>query len=99
MRSLLSHPDNKNDITFFLKDKILKAFEECATRMITVCGTKAESSNIPNLDIPDHDHEEADSLIAYHCLDASSKHPGCKIDVHSADTDVYLLLLSIAHQK
>ena len=49
---------------------------------------KNESSHIPNLNISDHDHEEADSLIAYHCLHAASCNPGCKINVHSVDTDV-----------
>ena len=98
MKSLLSHSSNKDNITHFLKDKILKSFETSPKRMITVFGTKTESNNIHNFNIDDHNHEEADSLIPFHCLHAASYNPGCKIKVYSVDTDVYILLLSIAYE-
>ncbi|KAG1694148.1 hypothetical protein GQR58_006938 [Nymphon striatum] len=35
-----------------------------------------------------HNHEEADTLIPLHCLNAASSKPGCSIDVFTVDTDV-----------
>ncbi|KAG1662654.1 Supervillin [Nymphon striatum] len=42
-----------------------------------------------------HNHEEADTLIPLHCLNAASSKPGCSIDVFTVDTDVYVLLIYI----
>ena len=97
MKSLLSHSGNRNDLSHFLKNKILEAFGVSSKKIITVCGTKTESTNTDVEDPRDHDHEEADTLIVYHCLQAAEDNPGSKIKVHSIGTDVYLLHLSIAH--
>ena len=76
----------------------MKAYEVSPNKIITVSGTITESTDPSFKEPRDHYHEEADTLIVFHCLEAAEDNPGCKINVHSIDTDVYLLLLSVAHE-
>ena len=97
MKTLLSDTDTKEQLTILFKDTLLKKFRDSEMRIICVAGTTA-SSNHPGLlrdDMREHDHEEADTLIPLHCLNAATCYPGCSIVVHSVDTDVYVLLLEI----
>ena len=95
MKSLLSHIETKSKLTFFLKDKVLQNYSSSNKRIITVCGTET-ASNLLNDPIPPvHNHEEADTFMPLHCLDAASTFPGCTIYVRSVDTDVYVLLVDI----
>ena len=75
----------------------MENYSSSTKKVITVCGTKAES-NLPIDPTPVHNHEEADTLIRLHCLDVASSSQGCSIYVHSVDTDVYILLLNIFNE-
>ena len=79
MKSLLSHIETKSELTFFFKDNVLQNYSYSNKRIITVCGT-VTASNLLNDPIPPvHNHEEADTLIPLHCLNAASTFPGCTI--------------------
>ena len=81
MKSLLSHIEIKSRLIFFLKDKVLQNYSSSNKRIITVCGTET-TSNLPNDPIPPvHNHEDADTFMPLHCLDAASTFPGCTIYV------------------
>lgn len=64
-----------------------------------VYGTSAYSNKQDIFDpsIAEHSHEEADTLMPMHVLDVVSKSDGIirDIDVHSPDTDVFILLMDV----
>ncbi|KAG1678574.1 hypothetical protein GQR58_013377 [Nymphon striatum] len=75
------------------------AKEAESNRKVVVCvaGTETRTNRPDLMDIAmlKHNHEEADTLISLHCLNAASSKPGCSIDVFTVDTDVYVLLIYI----
>lgn len=52
-------------------------------------------TNIPNFapEMTVHDHEEADTLLIFHCHDIAREDPFTECIVLSPDTDVFLLLI------
>ena len=82
MTTLLSHKQPKNQ-------KVI----------VCVAGSEAKTNRPDFMDATmlNHDHEEVDTLIPLHCLDAANSRPGCSIDVFTVDTDVlvYVLLVYI----
>lgn len=97
MKQLLSHKDTKNQLTLYLKEKLLPRFASSNQLLVCAAGTDVKSNfaDAVPMEMKVHDHEEADTLIPLHCIHAASSHPGCTIHVHSVDTDVYVLLVFI----
>ena len=95
MKLLLSLIETRSELTFFLIDKVFQNYSSSNKRIIIVCGMETASNMLNGPIPPVHNHEEADTLILLHCLDAASTFLGCTIYVHSVDTDVYVLLLDI----
>ena len=59
-----------------------------------VSGTEAKSNKDSlSKNLKEHNHEESDILIIFHCVDISQKFPESHLDVFSPDTDVFLLLV------
>lgn len=68
--------------------------------MVVVKGTKVEV-NIPHIlaeSFSTHNHEEADTMIPLHVIDAISESTLREVNVWSPDTDVLILLMDlVAH--
>ena len=56
----------------------------------TLCKTNIHGFDV---DLLEHYHEEADTLIILHALDVAKRDPFSSLTVFSPDTDVFLLLL------
>ncbi|KAG1697692.1 DNA topoisomerase 2-alpha [Nymphon striatum] len=97
MTTLLSHKQTKNDLTLLFQKNIAKEAESNRKVVVCVAGTETRTNRPDLMDIAmlKHNHEEADTLISLHCLNAASSKPGCSIDVFTVDTDVYVLLIYI----
>ena len=95
LKQFLSHIETKAELTAYLAAKVLDYFRnDQETRLIVVWDKVAEcNTDEINEDIRSHTHEEADTLIALHSLDASKDRKDLILDVFSPDTDVLLLLL------
>ena len=97
MNTLLSHKQTKDELTLLLQNSIAKEAQSNRKVIVCVAGTETKTNRPDFMDAAmlKHDHEEADTLIPLHCLDAANSRPGCSIDVFTVDTDVYVLLVYI----
>ena len=97
LKQFLSHIDTKAELTTYLSQKALTHFQnETSIRFDVIHDTVAES-NFEDFseDLKKHDHEEADTLIVLHALDASNSNRQVdSLHVISPDTDVFLLLIN-----
>ena len=97
LKQFLSHIDTKAELTTYLSEKALSHFQKKPnTRFVVVHDTVAESNFADfSEDLKKHGHEEADTLIVLHALDASNSNRHVdSLHVFSPDTDVFLLLLN-----
>ena len=98
LKTLLSHIETKAQLMEYLGKSLLRAFCESNKSLIVVYGTSTHA-NKPDLfspNIADHTHEEADTLIPLHVLDAVRQEQNVRdIDVFSPDTDVFILLMDL----
>ena len=97
LKTFLSHIGTKAQLTEYLGKAVLKQFESSLKNIIVVFGTRTYG-NKPNLfdqNITEHSHEEADTIIPLHVLDAFNRYNACEVDVHSPDTDVFILLIDL----
>ncbi len=82
----------------YLGKALLRAFADSDKDLVVVYGTSAYSNRqgIFHPDIAHHSHEEADTLIPLHVIDAARHGTGSReIDVVSPDTDVLILLMDM----
>ena len=95
MTTLLSQKQTKDQLTLLLQKNIVKEAEPSRKVIVCVAGSEAKTNrpDFTDATMLKHDHEEADTLIPLHCLDAANSRPGCSIDVFTVDTDVYVLLV------
>ena len=96
--TLLSHIETKSKLTQYLGEALLRDYAESNKRIVVVYGTAAYSNKPDVFDarIGEHSHEEADTLIPMHVLDAFKSNGNiCDIDVHSPDTDVFIYLMDM----
>lgn len=95
MTILLSHQQTKDELTLLFQKNIAKEAESSQKVIVCVAGTETKTNRPDLMDIAmlKHNHEEADTLILLHCLDAANSRPGCSIDVFTVDTDTYVLLV------
>ena len=97
LKTLLSHTETKGQLTEYLGKALLQAYQESQFSLIVVYGTSTYSNHRALFSdiIAQHNHEEADTIIPLHVLDALSLSPRCEIDVRSPDTDVLILLMDL----
>ena len=96
LQTLLSHIETKSRLTEYLGKAILNEYAKSTKRVVVVYGTAAYANkpNVFSVHVGEHSHEEADTLIPLHVLDASNSNV-CDIDVHSPDTDVLIYLMDL----
>ena len=98
LKAFLSHIDTKAKFTENLGKALLANFSDLEKNLIVVYGTST-FVNYPVLfhpNIHNHQHEEADTLIPMHVLDASKTDGDMRdIDVYSPDTDIFVLLIGL----
>ena len=98
MNTLLSQKQTKDELTLLLQNSIAKEAESSRKVMVCVAGTERKTNRPDFMDAAmlKHYHEEADTLIPLHCLDAANSRPGCSIDVftfnslHSLHCKLYM---------
>ena len=98
MKMLLSHAETKSQLTEYLGGRLLEHFAGSDKGMVVVYGTSTLSNRegVFDPDLSTHDHEEADTQIPMHVLDATAMSTSVRdIYVWSPDTDVFLLLLDL----
>lgn len=99
LKTLLSHNYTKSQLTEYLGKAVLHEYTNSSKNVVVVYGN-ATYSNKPDMFDPElthHTHEEADTLIPLHVLDATSKAAEniIDIDVYSPDTDVFVYLMDL----
>ena len=98
MKLLLSHTGTKSQLAEYFGKWLLNHFARSDKGFVVVYGTST-LSNREGLFDPDlsiHTHEEADTQIALHVLDATALSTSIRdIYVWSPDTDVFLLLIDL----
>ena len=95
LKDLLTSTKTKRSLTKYLADGLLtqKSFQG---RLIVVQGGTARSENCAvSEEVLSHSHEEADTLIPLHALDAMKDDKRKLIVVHCADTDILTLLVDL----
>ena len=91
MKKLLSHNKTKMELTEYLARKALDHAESFGKRLVAAWGTACEAThkNVAHLRST---QEEADTKILLHAVDADA-HGATEINIHSPDTDVFILSL------
>ena len=97
LKSMLSHTETKSKLTEYLGKALLQEYADSSKSLVVIYGTSTYS-NKPDVCYPnigEHSHEEADTLIPMHVLNASKTYGGIRdIDVYSPDTDVLIFLMN-----
>lgn len=96
LKQFLSHIETKQELTIYLAKLARFAFES-EEITFTITYDRQCESNIPNYRIPNHDHEEADTLLILQAVDIASTNPFMGCCIYSPDTDVFLLAIHYYH--
>ena len=97
LKQFLSHIDTKAELTTYLSEKALSHFQNKGDKRFVLVHDTVAESNFEDFseDLKQHDHEEADTLIVLHAIDASNSNRRVQhLHILSQDTDVFLLLLN-----
>ena len=91
MKKLLSHNKTKMELTEYLARKALDHAEIIGKRLVAAWGTSCEAThkNVAHLRST---QEDADTKILLHAVDATA-HGATECNIHSPDTDVFILSL------
>ena len=98
LETLLSHTDTKSQLTQYLCRALLHEYADSSESVVVVYGTSTYSNkaDVFNHNIGEHSHEETDTLIPMHVLDAFKTDRAIRdIDVYSSDTDVFIFLMDL----
>ena len=98
IKLLRSHTDTKSQLTKYFGKRLLDYFAGSDKGLVVVYGTSTlgNKEGLFDPDLSTHTHEEADTQIPLHVLDATSLSTSIRdIYVWSPDTDVFLLLLDL----
>ena len=98
LKTFLPHIDTKAKWTEYLGKALLANFVDLEKNLVVVYGTStyANSPGLFRPNIRNHQHEEADTLIPMHVMDASKTDRDIRdIDVYSPDTDIFVLLIDL----
>ena len=93
LKQLLVHINTKQALTEYLADYTLNALKD--TKSVAITFSKQTKTNIQgfNLDLANHDHEEANTLLVLHAINVGKSNPFQECIIVSPDTDVFLLLV------
>ena len=91
MKKLLSHVKTKKELTEYLAEKTIEHAQRNGTRVVVAYGCECKGSK-KDMAYLKSDQEEADTKILLHALDASAN-GATEIQIHSPDTDVFVLSL------
>jgi len=98
LKELLCSIKTKSRLTEFFGEALLQEFESSLQTVVVVYNTITKSNQPLHQGMETHGHEEADTLIPLHVLDAIVDTTLRSIDVWSLDTDVFIDLLDlVAH--
>lgn len=92
----LSNTNTKDEITVYLAKKALGHFEG-TTKVFIVNSRQDVFSNCMDVQHLRSSHEEADTRIILHCLDAVRR-GATQLYIQSPDTDVFILALHLYHE-
>ena len=94
LKDLILHIKTKQDLTIFLAKHIISRFTGSGTNFVVTYDLCSETNleNYP-IEMLQHDHEEADTLLILQAIDAAKTDPFRECIVYSPDTDVFLLLI------
>ena len=97
LKTLVAHIETKGQLTEYLGKALLQAYLNSQISLIVVYGISRYSNHQAVFSdiISQHNHEEADTIIPLHVLDALSLSPRCNVDARSPDTDVFILLMDL----
>jgi len=89
LKKLLLNDESKGYLATFLAEEVSKFFLSSGKKYMV----SYDNKTVGNLGYFDNNnHEEADSMIIYHTIDASKY--SYRVIVHSSDTDVFVCLVS-----
>ena len=97
LKELLSSSKTKTRLSEYLEEGLIDSFKGSNQRLMAVHSTTVlvnEPHKNPD-DMSDHSHEEADTMIPLHVIDALKHKTVRVIDIYSPDTDVLLLLMDL----
>ena len=89
MKRLMCHNKTKMELTEYLAKKALERAEASGKHFVVAWGCEATHKNVLHLRSK---QEEADTKMLLHSVD-SANHGATEINIHSPDTDVFILLL------
>ena len=98
LKKLFSSSSTKNSLTVLLSEALLLKTNG-TTQKVVVSFLNCTKVNTPHslpVDMEEHEHEEADTLIPLHVLDTIRDNTFKEIHVRSLDTDVFVLLMDVA---
>ena len=91
MKRLLSHERTKMELTEYLSAKMIQRSECMGKNVIVAWGCNCQGTHLDVVHLRSS-QEEADTKIILHAVDASSR-GATEINIHSPDTDVFVLAL------
>jgi len=89
---------NQSAMTELLAEALLNEFKDSDQDLVVAYENlvKSNNANFSPDDMKTHTHEESDTMIALHILDAVKESKVKAINVWSPDTDILILLMDVA---
>ena len=91
MKKLLSHTKTKAELTTFLAKKVKERGQVLRRQLVVAWGKECEATH-KDMGHLQSDHEEADTKIILHAVDATAD-GATDLTIHSPDTDVLVLAI------
>ena len=94
LKQLLANIETKRELTIYLTECSQQALQDEGLNF-SITHNLVTITNIRdfNMELKSHDHEEADTLLVLHAIDAAKHDIFTECYVFSPDTDVFLLLI------
>ncbi|KAJ7376731.1 hypothetical protein OS493_033087 [Desmophyllum pertusum] len=92
MKRLLSHVKTKSELTQYIARKVLEKGQESGKNVVVARGTRCQATHRDMAHL-ESSHEEADTKLLLHAVDATSSGATC-IEMVSPDTDVFCVVPS-----
>ena len=93
LKKLISHTKTKTELTAFLAQKVMERGEATGKKVVVAWATECKAT-YKDVSHVQSDHEEADTKIIFHALDATAD-GATELSISSPDTDVF----SASYQK
>ena len=100
VKAFLAHIETKSELTEYLAKKIICHYKDSDKKVLVIHhDTMISNCNLTDVvSMPEmveghHTLEEGDQLVVLNAVDVNHKDPNAKLDIHSVDTDVFILLI------